>query len=296
MHPAFSAYVEPARKRPQLWRLVLGLVLATGVYAAWMGAMFGVIWFLAGGAPFEDALSAIGGAGSPLGMILILFTFLGMGMGAWAAARALHGRGLRSLLGPSAQLWPEFARGAGIMLVVGGGLGVVVLVGFADLTAAMPLSTWAMFLPLALLAVAIQTGAEELIFRGYLQQQLAALSPSPLGWLVLPSVLFGLAHYSPDQMGDNALLIVAATGMFGFIAADLTARSGGLGLAWGLHFANNVLALLFVSAMGGLNGLALFSMPVSMADSMMRSLILADMAILFAVWLACRFWLMRRAT
>ena len=295
MTPAFSAFVEPARARPQAWRLVLGLVLATGVYAAWMAALFWGAWALAGNGVFEQALGATGGSGTPWGMVLILFTFVGMGLGAWAAARLLHGRGLQSLLGPRGQLWPDFARGAGVMLVVGGGSGMALLLGTTELEPAMALSVWLLFLPLALLGVAIQTGAEELIFRGYLQQQLAALTPSPLGWMVLPSALFGLAHFAPEQMGGNAPLIVAATGLFGLIAADLTARSGGLGLAWGLHFANNVLALLFVSAMGGLNGLSLYSMPVGVADAMMRNLILADMAILAGVWAACRLWIARRA-
>jgi membrane protease YdiL (CAAX protease family) len=294
MTPAFAAYVEPARRRPQLWRLALGLALITGIYLAWMAAMAGAFWLLSDGIRLGELLGGIGDGANPWGMITLLATFLGMGAGAWAAVRVLHRRGLASLFGPLHRLLPDFALGAGMMLGLGGGLGVLVLLGGPSLEPAMPLGLWLMFLPLALLGVAVQTGAEELVFRGYLQQQLAARFAAPVVWMGLPSVLFGLAHYGPEQMGDNALLVVVVTGFFGLVAADLTARTGGLGLAWGLHFANNVLALLFVSAMGGLNGLALFALPGTVGDSLLRQLLLADMAIIAVVWAACRVRLRRR--
>lgn len=296
MTPAFAAYIEPARRRPQLWRLALGLILITGVYLAWMAAMAGGLWLLSGGLRLGTLLGGVSDGANPWGMIALLATFLGMGAGAWAAARILHGRGLGSLLGPRARLLPDFALGAGMMLGLGGGLGLLVLLNGPSLEPAMPLALWFTFLPLALVGVAVQTGAEELVFRGYFQQQLAARFASAWVWMGVPSVLFGFAHYGPEQMGDNALLVVAVTGFFGLVAADLTARTGGLGLAWGLHFANNVLALLFVSAMGGLNGLALFSLPGAVGDGLLRQLLLADMAIIAVVWAACRFRLWRRAT
>lgn len=182
-----------------------------------------------------------------------------------------------------------------MMVVVGGGLGLALLPFAPALEPATPGGVWLVFLPLALFGILIQTGAEELVFRGYLQQQLAARFASPLVWLVFPSVLFGLAHYAPDALGGHAWLVVAATGLFGLIAADLTARSGALGLAWGLHFANNALAILVVSAMGGLDGLALFRVPEGAEPAGgMGSMILADMVLMSVVWGACVLWLRRR--
>jgi len=111
--------------------------------------------------------------------------------------------------------------------------------------------------------------------------------------MVVPSVLFGLAHYGPGADPAVIWLVVAATGLFGLIAADLTARSGSLGLAWGLHFANNILAILVISAMAQLDGLALFRVPDG-AGAMLVPLILIDMALLVLVWALCRFRLARR--
>jgi membrane protease YdiL (CAAX protease family) len=145
-----------------------------------------------------------------------------------------------------------------------------------------------MLLPLALLGVAVQTGAEELVFRGYLQQQLAARFRSPLIWMLVPSLAFGAAHYDPATSGGNLWLIVLATGAFGLAAADLTARSGSLGAAWGFHFANNVAALLVIAVKGTIPGLALFTTPYDATDPVMRGLVVIDIVTLAVAWLLVR--------
>jgi hypothetical protein len=121
------------------------------------------------------------------------------------------------------------------------------------------------FLPLALVGVLIQTGAEEVLFRGYMQQQLAARFSSPLMWMILPSAIFAALHYQPEIMGDNTWLMMAAVFVFAVLAADLTAVTGNIGAAWGMHFVNNALAILVVATDGPLSGLALFMAPISPA-------------------------------
>jgi len=152
-----------------------------------------------------------------------------------------------------------------------------------------------MFLPLALLGLLIQTGAEEAVFRGYMQQQLAARFATPVAWMGVPALLFGLAHYAPGLGPVSPWLIVLVTGFFGVIAADLTARSGGIGLAWGIHFANNVIAVLVISAMAGLDGLALFRVSDPAGGAMgLDVLLVADMALMALVWGLARLWLRGR--
>ena len=294
--PLFAAYVAPARVYPQLWRLALGMALIAGVYFLWIAVLGGLLWLATGGgAGLNLRLQTIGQGADPWSLLLLLSTFLGMALGAWAAARLLHRRGWRILFGRPAVVLRDFVLGVAVMLLVGGGVSLLFLPFVPALEMATPLPVWLAFLPLALLGIALQTGAEELVFRGYLQQQLAARFATPLGWMVLPSLLFGLAHFAPAEMGENAWLVVATTGLFGLIAADLTARTGALGLAWGLHFTNNCLAILVVSAMGGLDGLALFQLPEGAAHALvLRPLLLADMALMGVVWAACRLWLRRR--
>jgi len=132
------------------------------------------------------------------------------------------------------------------------------------------------------------------LFRGYLQQQLAARFSHPLIWMFLPSALFGLAHYGPDTYGANAWLVVIWAGIFGALAADLTARSGTLGPAIALHFATNVSALLLVAPQGEMSGLALFQYSFPAHDeAAIRALLPIDFAAMMVGWLAARLALRR---
>ena len=138
----------------------------------------------------------------------------------------------------------------------------------------------------------MQTAAEELAFRGYLLQGLAARFRSRLLWWGAPALLFGLLHWSPRE-GWPAVLAAAALGL---ILADVTARSGNLSAAIGLHFANNAVALLVVAMPSPLAGLSLFVAGVDPADAAtVQLLLLSDLAvtlIAYAVWLG--FWARRR--
>jgi len=154
--------------------------------------------------------------------------------------------------------------------------------------------TWVMFLPFAIIAVFVQVSAEEILFRGYIQQQLAARFRSPLIWILVPAGLFGLGHYMPQDAGENATLIALWAVVFGVLMADLTARSGTLGPAIAVHLANNVVAIVVVSLPDSLSGLSLFLAPFSMADAdAVRTWLPVDFAMMFVSWLAARLALRR---
>jgi len=250
----FTAYYSPAARYPQIWRLIAGLILAVAVYMALTFAFLLIPerWGI-------SLLLAVLGRGSPLDTSVLLASFAGMGLGIWLAARVFQKRRFATLFGPDLRVAVRhFFVALGIMSVA-----VVVLLsvaqGFsASPTSNLPVKVWLIWLPSSLVLILVQTGSEELVFRGYLQQQLAARFSSRWVWWVLPSALFGLAHYSPAQMGENAWLMVIDTFIVGLIAADLTARTGTLGAAIGLHFANNVAAMLLVSTKGSISGLSLF--------------------------------------
>jgi membrane protease YdiL (CAAX protease family) len=152
---------------------------------------------------------------------------------------------------------------------------------------------WAMLLPLGLAGILIQTSAEELLFRGYLQQQLAARFRSPLVWMGVPSAIFAVAHFDPS-MGTNAWLIVAWAALFGVLMADLTARAGSIGPATAIHFTNNAIGMLVISPPDYLSGLALFLLPFGMDDAeMVRAWLPVDFALMVVMWLTARLALRR---
>jgi membrane protease YdiL (CAAX protease family) len=291
MTPAFDRFIAPARARPQLWRLVLGLVLAVAIYVLWTVAVIAGAWFLL--ARDSDPLlwteSLIGGD-RPGGTLILLVTFVGMALGPIAAARWLHGRRAGTLFGPRVRTLRDFVTAAGIVFVVLGiALGLWTLE--YDVVVNLPLSTWALILPLTLLGLLVQTGAEEILFRGYMQSQLAARFRSPAVWLVLPSLLFGIVHFDAVTAGDNVWMVVGSASVFGLIAADLTARTGSIGAAWGFHFANNVMAIAILSTGGTISGLSRWVTPYTLAEyDATAPAILLDVAMLVIAW-----WLVRRA-
>lgn len=288
MAPAFETFIRPARARPQLWRLGLGVVLSLIIYALVAAAILGVVWVLGRtreGVPDVDAILA---GTTPGAVLVLLATFLGMALGPFVAARLLHGRGVATLFGRGAKVLRDFVTA---VLVVGGmyALHTAIWSIFYDARPGLDVGLWIALLPLALLGLLVQTGAEELLFRGYLQQQLAARFASPIIWAIIPSLLFGLAHFAPDEMGSNAWIVVGVTALFGLLAADLTAVTGSLGAAWGFHFGNNVFALLVLSMPGSLSGLGLMMTPYSIDDiSAIRGVLAFDIAAMLLGWILIR--------
>jgi membrane protease YdiL (CAAX protease family) len=292
MPPAFAAYIAPAAPKSELWRTALGVVLACLVYFGLLLVYVPAVLIAMGANPQSlEIITQIERGTTPTDALILLFSFVCMGLAVWLITLVLHKRGLRSLVGRGSIL-RNFVICAGISTGVFTILSLVMGNGFTP-QENLPLNTWLRILPVALLAVLVQTGAEELAFRGYLQQQLAARLPYRAAWLILPSLLFGMAHFNPEAEG-NALLIVAATGVFGLVAADLTARTGNLGAAWGLHFVNNIAALLFAGIEDQLNGLSLYTIPLALNDSeILPFLLIRDMVTMVIVWALCRLALRR---
>lgn len=283
--------VGPGRAHAQLWKLLVGL-LSIGIFVFALNTL--LIGVMAGAGSDEWAESVLTGA-SPLAMYILLFSFGIVTLAVALAARQFQRRNLSSILGPMYQTLVQFWSVLRILVLL---LIVVLILPPYDMGAPLqnnlPLSMWLLLLPLSLVAVLVQVSAEEILFRGYIQQSLAARFRSPLVWMVLPSALFAFGHYLPGQAGDNAVLIALWSGVFGMLMADLTARSGTLGPAVALHLFNNMIALLFISLPNSLNGLSLFLVPYEMSDTVqLRSWLLADFAMMLVAWLAARLALRR---
>jgi len=287
MYSAHADFIAPARARPQIWRLLLGVLLVLAVYGLGFVALGGIFVAIYGLEAAQSELGRVFLSENPTGTLLILATFLGMALGPLLAARLLHKRSFGSVFGPTRRRWRDFGIATAICLAL---YGLLLLIPSEAAPAPnLDLARWLPLLPLALAGILLQTGAEEVLFRGYLQQQLAARFASPVIWMILPSVLFALGHYQPDLMGDNAWLIVIAVGLFAILAADLTAVTGSIGAAWGFHFANNTVGILFVAMEGPLSGLALYTAPHDPAAASMTPLIWLDMGTTLLTWAAIRF-------
>jgi len=280
--------IRDARARPELWRLAIGVMMAMAVNMGLIYAAYGLVAALRGTALataiFESVFVSTLTATDALAL-LASFAFLVIGTA--TAAALMQGRSLGSLVGPLPRAAADFGRTLRALALLYALLWIVLPTDY-ELQPNLSFSHWLALLPLALPALMIQTGAEEIFFRGYLQQQLAARFQSPLLWIGLPTALFALGHYAPDQTGPNALAVALWAGAFALAAADLTARTGTLGAAVALHFANNIAAVLIVAVPGAVSGLALYSYPFSADDPAFEPLLLVDLGTIGVSWLAAR--------
>jgi membrane protease YdiL (CAAX protease family) len=280
--------VRDARGRPALWRLVLGLVLAMAVYMGLVYAVFGLVAALRGAAIASAIFQSIFVTTlSGSDAVFLLLSFAALLVGTLVAANLLHGRRLPSLTGPPARAAAHFTRTLRALTLLYAVLWVALPTDI-ELVPNLGLERWLSLLPLAVLALLIQTGAEELLFRGYIQQQLAARFRSPIIWIGVPSALFALGHYAPDEAGQNAVAAALWAGVFALAAADLTARTGTLGAAIALHFANNAASVLLVSLPGPVSGLSLYTYPFAADDPAVQPLMLVDLGVIGVSWLAAR--------
>ncbi|WP_456386112.1 CPBP family intramembrane glutamic endopeptidase [Profundibacter sp.] len=290
--PEFEAYIAPARLYPQIWRLILGTLLILFVYLGFMAMVFWGGFAYATPFKFLSWANAVMTTQGAVPTLIMLFTFVGMALGPIIAAPACHMRGPGTLFGPLATTIRGFMTAliiAGLIYTVFGAITFYLEPPLPNL----PLGEWLRYLPFALPLILIQTSAEELIFRGYLQQQLAARFKSRIFWMLLPSLLFAALHWDP-AMGSNKWLVITVTFVMALIAADLTEKTGSLGAAMGLHFANNIFALLLISVQDTINGLALFVTPFDKSDTAQLPLALGiDLILLLVVWRILRIALDR---
>ena len=254
----FQAFIRPAFRSADSWRV---LVMLAGVEFA-LFVTFGVVYGFGDNAtaapdttPAETVIGFLA-----FGITLALFHLF---------ALLVHRRGIGSMTGPLRPLLRDFA-----MVALAIGLLRIVLelappfIDPAELALTRDLGRWAAWLPVAVLAIGVQATTEEVIYRGYLQQQLAVLSSSRLVWMGIPAVMFGAAHYLNGLGPAEGLSWAIWAGTLGLACADLTARTGNLGAAIALHLVNNLFATIVVAVEGWpASGLALFLYPYESPDA-----------------------------
>lgn len=279
----FEAYVEPARLYPELWRLILGVGVIVLIYAGVFSMMLVGAYPALGPMNYFGWITGLTQPAEPDQTLFLLASFTGLGLGVLIATPALHYRTPGSLFGPARDTLRGFVMALIALLPVYAilfGLGWVLSPPETNLA----LRDWLRLLPAALALLLIQTGSEELLFRGYLQQQLAARFAWRAVWMGGPALFFAALHYNP-MAGANAWFIVIGVLAFALAAADLTERSGSLGMAMGWHFINNCSSLLIVSVKGTITGLALYVTPFDLTDTTMVPFSLGlDILLILVIW------------
>lgn len=228
------------RGRTRWWLYPLAVALAVGL---WLG--FFVVLFIpaeiAGLVPpaFAAELTEpthiqvfYGGTGVLFGILLAGFVL---------AIRLVHAKRFGDITG--AWNWRLMARGAVIWLAVcalAAGADYLIEPRGFRVSASAATATLAFW---ALPSLAIQTFAEEFVFRGYLTQALLLATRRPLVASVVSGLIFASLHI------PNGWPQAASAAAFGTVTALIAIRTGSIAFTYGLHLVNNLFgALIVVSA------------------------------------------------
>ncbi|MEQ1943810.1 CPBP family intramembrane glutamic endopeptidase [Mesorhizobium sp. VNQ89] len=264
---AFERYRHSPNEKTTILRLILGVII---IVVLWFGTTMAVIFAGSYGLLLQGPADSSGGSdpiqrflGSSTGIFATLVTFAGIWIGIWIAMRLLHKEKLSRLFGVSARISRSgFIRGFAAVVVTSLVTEIAYLSVMPGISRGpIAIGTWALiFLPLAFFAF-IQTSAEELLFRGYLQRGLAFLFRSPIVWAVLPTLVFTALHWNPVSPIGMNIGVMIAIGAFSALLALLVYATGNLGAAMGAHLGNNLTGFALISHDQTLGGLALFQAP-----------------------------------
>ena len=263
------------------WRPVVGVVvLAIGVVV--LAPVVVVTAFSVGyvvtGADVQDSVERLVDTDhvTPAGLAYVFLVLASAIPLSWAASRWLHGLRPRWLSSVAPRIrWTWFAACLGLAvlallatLVVAGLLpdqgGAEVSGELNDFT-----DTSRDFLLIVLLLTPLQAAGEEYAFRGYLTQAFGGLTRSPWVAVVVPSILFALAH----GLGQSWPIFFDRFA-FGLVAGTLVILTGGLEAGIAMHVLNNWLAFGLAIAYGDMDsalnptGGTWWSIPVTLTQSL----------------------------
>jgi len=276
----------PSRQKSELWRTVLGVGMIIAIYicAGWL--LLTVLAQSVAPLRLVGLLTEIASGSSPRGLVILLASFAPLLLGVIFVTRWLHGRAAGALFGP--HVLRDFRTVLPWVLLISLLCASLALLD-GDVGRSTRLDTSLSWMALAVPLLAVQIAAEEVLFRGYLLQQLGARWRSAWVWMVVPSLLFGALHYDPSSFGPNAIWLAIWAFAFGCFAADLTARTGNIGAALALHLVNNFTSMFFVGFYGDLDGLALYTIVINARDfATLAPWLAIDALTIFISWLMIR--------
>ena len=278
MSHGYDEILRGAPRRGWGWTLLGVATLAVGVVLLAPFVLLGVfaLYYAAIGELSADKLAALGDLNdvTPALLAYINLTLAAAIPVGWFVMRCVHGlkpRWLSSVMPRLRWRW----------MAVCFGLSVLALIATVAVSAVLPqqetgisgevnafTDTTRDFVLVVLLLTPLQAAGEEYAFRGYLTQAFGGLLRSRSAAVLVPALLFALAHGAQDPP------IFFDRFAFGVVAGILTIATGGLEAAIAMHVLNNWLAfgsaLAYSDMTSAMNptGGTWWSLPVTMTQSL----------------------------
>lgn len=203
----------------------------------------------AGSQPDAAALTAVTG-NTELGLMLLAFA---VGLGAlFLFAKVIQKKSAADITTGRPRFdWKRFAFGTAawgaLLLIISG----VTILTDEDVVFRFEPSQFFSLALVGLLMFPFQTGFEEVMFRGYLMQASGLLFRYRWAALLATSLAFGLMHGANPEIDTFGFWTAMPQYIImGLIMGYVAIKDDGLELAFGMHFVNNLLSTLVVSADG----------------------------------------------
>ncbi|KAM3094294.1 CPBP family intramembrane glutamic endopeptidase [Phormidesmis sp. 146-35] len=253
-----ATYVEAARwGKYRWWRYLLGLVVILFVGLVVSGIAVPRVAFLLGG---QEGLAAVNrldyaALGPVGGFVAVMASFPFFLAGILIAVSLIHQRHPRTLVTARERIsWRRVGHGFVAWFVLScliGGLGQYFF--YPDtFSFNSNLTTFALFVPIALIFTAIQTTTEELFFRGYVVQGASMISTNRVFLALVAAVVFTLPHLLNPEVSAGGWLTVFSNYFLvpGLLWTVVSLIDGTTELAIGAHFANNIVGILLINTTG----------------------------------------------
>jgi len=196
-------------------------------------------------------------AASPLIFMLILLTFPGALIAPYLGQKFLHNRSIKSLHTAATKIrWGRGLQAFFVTWVVLGAFTAMLhFFGISSVRANFGAEQFISYTLVCLLFLPLQSGTEEIIFRGYLNQGFHHFLKNKWVVFTITSLMFMAMHLAnPEALAgkESGMLTLTMSSyfLFGFIACLMVWMDDGLESAIGFHAGNNTFAGIFVNYEG----------------------------------------------
>ena len=194
---------------------------------------------------------------SPLIFMLILLSFPASLIAPYLGQKFLHNRTIKSLHTAASNI--RWSRGLQAFfvtwIVLGSFTAILHFTGISPVRSNFGAERFISYSLVCLLFLPLQSGTEEIIFRGYLNQGFHHLIKNKWVVFTITSLMFMAMHLAnPEALAGKEsglhVLTMSSYFLFGFIACLMVWMDDGLESAIGFHAANNTFAGIFVNYEG----------------------------------------------
>ena len=196
---------------------------------------------------------------SPVAYALMLATFPATLIGLFLVQKFIHKRSIVSLHTAADRInWMRILYAIAVTWVVYGIVAALFhFTGLSPLQMTFDPTRFFGFAIATLILIPLQSGTEEIVFRGYLNQGFGHFISNKWVVFIITSALFAAMHLSNPEATSGAekgglmhLIVMSSYFMFGFIMAVIVYFEDGLEAAIGVHAGNNMFAAMFVNYEG----------------------------------------------